>query len=240
MHLTAAQLVLAMLGVATGALVQGAIGFGLNLVIAPVIALIAPEALPATALLVASPLAATMAARERGHIDRRGVLWVVLGRLPGTALGVAIVVAVSPARLSEAIGALVVIAVVLSVIAPPISVTRVTATLAGFLSATMATASAIGGPPVALLYQHHHGPVIRSTLATIFGIGTLMSLTALALAGHVGVDNIVLALELLPAAGVGLALARFLHPWLDARWVRPAVLTFAAVAGVAAIARGLL
>jgi hypothetical protein len=60
--------------------VQGSVGFGLALVVVPVLTPVRPKALPATVLLIVTPLGAFMAFKERR--DRR--LWlayVISGRL---------------------------------------------------------------------------------------------------------------------------------------------------------------
>jgi uncharacterized protein len=238
-HLTAAALAVALTAVLAGAFVQGTVGFGVNLLAAPVLALVEPDALPATLILVALPLAFGMLVREHGATDWMGLRWLVVGRLPGTALG-ALVVATLPADgLAAVIGALVLLAVAMSVVAPPLPVTRGSALAVGAISGAMGTASSIGGPPPALLYQHHPGPVLRSTTAALFVVGTTLSTAALAVAGEVGWDHIALALALTPAVASGLLLSRLLGHRIDAGWLRPAVLVVAAVAGAATLLRGL-
>jgi uncharacterized membrane protein YfcA len=238
-HLTAAALSVALAAVLAGAFVQGTVGFGVNILAAPVLALVEPDALPATLILVALPLAFGMLVREHGAIDGSGLRWLVVGRLPGTALG-ALVVATLPADgLAAVIGALVLLAVAMSVVAPPLAVTRRSALAVGALSGAMGTASSIGGPPPALLYQHHPGPVLRSTTAALFVVGTMLSTAALVVAGQVGWDHVGLALALMPAVAGGLLLSRLLGHRIDAGWLRPAVLVVAAVAGTHTHQRGL-
>ncbi len=53
----------------------------------------------------------------------------------------------------------------------------------GVISGTTGTASGIGGPPIALLYQRER-PRVRATLALYFFGGALLSLTVLGVAGH--------------------------------------------------------
>ncbi len=57
-----------------GAVVQGAISFGLALVVVPALTLFLPEALPATVLLLVMPLAVVRAVRERRVIDVPGLV----------------------------------------------------------------------------------------------------------------------------------------------------------------------
>jgi uncharacterized protein len=237
-HLSGIEVTVALVAVVVGAVVQGSVGFGVNLVAVPVMAVLEPEALPATLVVLALPLAAGMLVREHGHVDRRGLAWLMLGRLPGTALGAWVVTTLPEDGLSSAIGGLVLAAVVMSLASPPLRVTPATATAVGFVSGTMGTASSIGGPPVALLYQHHQGPVLRSTGAAVFTLGTVLSVAALVAAGEVAGWHLVLAVVLSPGIAAGLALARVLHGRLDGGWLRPAVLAVAAGAGALAVVRG--
>jgi uncharacterized membrane protein YfcA len=231
--------VIALAAVTAGALVQGSVGFGANIVAVPVIAVLEPDALPATLALVVIPLVVVMAVRERHAVDRRGVTWITVGRVPGTAVGAWVVASVSPDTLSVLLGAGVIVAVGMSTLTANIPVNGVTATTAGFASGAMGTATSIGGPPLALLYQHHEGPVLRATLAVAFAVGTVLSLAGLAIAGAIESWHVVLAAALLPGLLAGLALSRALVHRLDRAWLRPAVLGFAAIAAVIAIVQGL-
>jgi uncharacterized membrane protein YfcA len=108
------------------------------------------------------------------------------------------------------------------------------------LSGVMGTTSAIGGPALAVVYQHRPGPELRSTLALSYLTGIVIAVGALAAVGRVEGWHLWLALELVPALLVGLWLSFRLSSVLDRGWLRPAVLAFAAVAGVVIVIRGLL
>jgi uncharacterized membrane protein YfcA len=103
----------------------------------------------------------------------------------------------------------------------------------------MGTAAGIGGPPLALLYQHHEGPVVRSTLAASFFFGTILSLTSLAIAREVSWDHLLLGAILAPVVVLGVVGSRALRPVLDRGWLRRAVLVFAAISAIVAIVNGL-
>jgi uncharacterized membrane protein YfcA len=237
---SAPELAIALIAVCAGALVQGSIGFGLSLISVPAISLIEPGALPASILVLALPMTVWMALRERGHIDVRGFLQITFGRLFGTAAGVWVVASVSESRLSVVIGAAIVVAVGLSVLAPQFEAGNRTRVVAGVFSGLMGTAAAVGGPALALAYQKHPGSVLRSTLAVSFVAGSVVSLAALAIAGQVEGDDVLIAVSLVPGLAAGLFLADRWRGRLDAGWLRPTVLSFAAIAGTAAIVKGLL
>ena len=73
--------------VAFGAAVQGAVGFGMALLAAPLLVLIRPELVPGPLLINGLALTLLVARRERDSIDLFGVKWALVGRVPGVALG---------------------------------------------------------------------------------------------------------------------------------------------------------
>ncbi len=239
-HLSLPALGAVMLATVLGALVQGAIGFGLNLVVVPVVAVLEPAALPASMIIMALPMTAGSALREREHIDRSGVLWTTLGRLPGVVAGAWLVTALAAETLALVIGGCVVLAASMSALTPPPRVRPVSAAIAGLVGGLMGTASSIGGPPVALLYQGQPGPVLRSTLGAAFLIGTVLSLGALALAGAVATWHVWLGVSLMPCVALGLYASRWLLRWIDAGWLRPCVIAFACLSGLGVLLRGLV
>jgi uncharacterized membrane protein YfcA len=111
---------------------------------------------------------------------------------------------------------------------------------AGVVSGLMGTTAALGGPAVAVLYQHERGPLVRSTLATYFLIGAAMSMIALALVGRLGPREAALAVGLLPGIAAGFWLSRWTSRWLDGGYTRVAVLLIAALAGLGSVLHGLL
>ncbi len=225
--------------VAIGALVQGTIGFGINVIAAPVAAIVQPDALPAAMIVLALPMTAGSAYREREHIDREGVLWTNVGRLPGAALGGWAVSLLPPEALATWIGGFVVVAALMSVLSSNLRPAPITSALVGGVAGLMGTMSSVGGPPLALLYQHEPGPVLRSTLGATFLLGSLLSLAALAIAGRVEPWHWALGLALTPAVALGLLASHGLRARVDAGRLRPAVVAFACAAGIAVVIRGL-
>ncbi|HZD80171.1 MAG TPA: sulfite exporter TauE/SafE family protein [Actinomycetota bacterium] len=241
MHpLSGSAIVFLLLAVACGAVIQGSVGFGYALVTVPALALVEPPAVPATALLLAAPLTILMALRERRHIHVRGYLSIAAGRILGTVIGVWVIVSIPTGELSVLVGALIMGIVVMSIVRLDLQPTTPVAFGAGFVSGITGTAVAIGGPALAMVYQHRPGPELRSTLAVSFVTGLTLSLSGLFLAGRVQRQHVVLALELVPGLLAGLWLSGFVARAVDARWLRPAVLTFAGLSGALIVTRGIL
>lgn len=237
--MSAAGLVAVGLAVLVGATVQGSIGFGLNLIAAPVLALVDPTLVPGPAIVTGFVLTAMVATTERRAIDFRSVRWALYGRLPGSLVGALAVAALSPRALSLAIAAIVVVAVALTVSGADAAPTRPVLIGAGALSGVMGTASSIGGPPMAIALSRSQGAVMRGTLSTIFLLGTVVSLAMLAAVGEFGSRDVVASAVLIPPLLVGFALSRVVAPRVDGPRLRVAVLVVSCLAALSVVASAL-
>lgn len=222
-----------------GSVLQGAVGFGLALVAAPILFMVDPRLVPGPLTFAAMALILLTAWRDRQSIDFRGFGWGLLGRLPGTMLGASILAVLSPERLAVPLGALVLLAVGISASGVHVAPSPRTLFGAGFLSGFMGTTSSIGGPPLAMIYQHAPGREMRGTLSSYFLVGTLMSLVAIGAVGRFGAAELGWGLVLIPGAIAGFALSNRITPWVDRGYTRPAVLLVSAVAGIGILVRQL-
>ncbi|MEJ7796548.1 MAG: sulfite exporter TauE/SafE family protein [Nocardioides sp.] len=218
--------------VLVGATVQGTVGLGLGLVGAPVVALVAPDLVPELMLWLAMAMALQTMATENRGTDWRGLGWALPPRVLGTVVGVW-VVATAPTRLiGIAVGIMVLLSVALTVRTVTFPVNRISLPLAGFVSGVTGTATSIGGPPLAVLYQHHPPTVLRSTLAVYFAVGAALSLVGLGVVGELRADIAWLALLLSPLLVVGLALSVPVRQRLPRAAVRAGVLIVCAASAL--------
>lgn len=234
------MLLVAGAAVVLGAAVQGSVGLGLGLLAAPVFALMDPTLVPGTILLTTSVLPMLTSLRERHAVDWRGLGFALVGRAPGTAVGVWIV-ATQPASTTAVVVAVVVLgAVALSVTAWEARPTPRALVAAGVISGVGGTATSIGGPPVALLYQRSDGPTLRATMGMYFLVGNVTSVLALAVAGEVAMRDVTRAAMLLPFLLVGLVLSGPLRRHVDGSRLRVAVLGVSAGSAVLLLVRTLV
>lgn len=235
-----AEVALSSVIVAIAASVQGAVGFGLAMLAAPLLVLIEPDLIPAPLILNGMLLVIMLTYRERKHIDMHGVTWMTLGCIPGSAIAAGVLAVISANGFNILFSILVLLAVVLSALGFSVSLTKPNILMAGVLSGFMGTTSAIGGPPAALIYQNVPAAKLRGTLSAYFCACGIVALIALAFSGRCGTDEMTLALALLPGLLVGLAFSRLTVRILDQYSVRPAVLILSAMSAIAVMIRTLL
>jgi uncharacterized protein len=217
--------------VAVAAFVQGTTGVGFALIVAPVLGLLAPAMLPVCLLILMLPLNVYVAWRERGALDRNGAGWITLGRFVGTFGGLWILAVLSAVYLNVLIGVTTILAAVTTLVLPEFRAGRSSFITAGLVTGITETATGIGGPPLALVYQHHPAAVLRSTIALCFLVGEVISLVVLAIAGKTSKEQLVGALMLLPALAVGAGVSRLVHERVQGRGLRMFVLLFAIASG---------
>jgi uncharacterized membrane protein YfcA len=233
-------LALAGVVVAAGGLLQGLIGFGLALVAVPLLALLDPALVPVPVLVIASAHAMMSLAREFGHVDWRGVGWAMLGRLPGTVVGIWIVDSLDPKSFGVVVGAAVLVCVLLSLISWRPQPTPGSLVTAGVASGSFGTATSIGGPMVALLYQNQAGPQVRATLAAFFTLGSVTSIIGLTSTGNVTVHQLWSGVLLIPFLVAGFLLSGPLRKRFDAKGIRTPTLIVSGVSAVVLIVRSAL
>ncbi|TDD77946.1 sulfite exporter TauE/SafE family protein [Actinomadura darangshiensis] len=223
-----------------GAIVQGSVGLGVGLVATPIVTMLFPSLMPGAILTVALVLPFATLAQEVRHAELRGLGWAFGGRVAGTPLG-AWLVAAAPGRvLGIVIGVVVLAALALTTWSREVPRNRRTLAAAGAISGATSTASGIGGPPMALLYQRESGPRVRATLAVFFIAGALLSLGTLAAAGRLPGRQVVAGLELIPFVLAGFLAAGPLRRYLDAGRLRVALLVVVGASALMLIVRNLI
>ncbi len=214
------------------ACLQASSGFGMGMLAAPVIAMVDPALLPATLILLALLVTVMVTVRERQSLDLRGTGWALVGRIPGSFLGAWLVTALSREGLAWVVVAVVLTGLVLAVRGWAPRPVRVNLIAAGAASGIMGTATSIGGPPMALVWQGHDGPRLRGTMSAFFMVGSSISMVMLWITGAVTAEMLALALWMVPAAVGGYVASRFVNRFLNAARLKALALGASALGSV--------
>jgi uncharacterized membrane protein YfcA len=222
---------------ALGSVLQAATGLGAGLVVVPLLALISLDFVPGPVILAALALAWLMAWQGRGAIHYAGMPVLLSGLLMGMILGASLLALLPLDRLGILFGGFILLAVAVSISGLRVVFASTTLTVAGVLSGFMGTTAAVGAPVLALLYQHHPGPVLRATLGFLYFISSIVMLALLHLAGRFSTHELLLGLVLVPGVVAGYLIAGYLSPYLDRGCSRIAVLAISTISAVLLILR---
>ena len=235
LSLSLPELLLALSIVASGALVQGTIGFGLAVVAAPFLYQIHPALVPGPIIMAALGIGILSAYRYRQHIDLSTMKYAFLGRIPGSIMGGWLLLLFSSKQMGLFLGASVLIAVAASLSSVSLKANPKSLFVAGLFSGVMGTASSIGGPPIALVMQNESGDRIRANLSVFFVFGGLVSLLVMAMGGMLDSAVMVYGILFIPAVLVGSLAARQIVQYVNQAMIRKALLFLCSVSGVVAI-----
>lgn len=228
------------LALVLGAAVQSTVGFGLAVVAAPFVVLLAPELMPGSLLVCGFFLPLWEVLRNDRDLDVRLLASAYGMRLLLTPVGVALVVWAGAREIALIVGVMILLVVAVSLTPMRVRATVPNALAAGAITGVAGTAASIGGPFFAMVLQHESPARIRSTLAAFFVLGSFTSLSALAIAGELDVDQVGAGLIWVPFLALGAGLSGPVRRAIPADRMRHAVLAFCTVASVVVIGRALL
>ena len=230
--LTLATMLAAAGAMALGSAFQAALGMGVALMAAPLLALLDPAFVPGPMLLAATLLAALMAYGEREALDQRMLGISYVGLAAGTVAGAFVLQALGAAHLERVIGAVILVAVALSLFGVSVAANARGLLAAGGASGVMGVLAGLHGPAISLAFQHADPKKARAMLGAYFTVAYLSAVAALALVGSFGAPELARTVVLLPGVVIGFATAPLARRYVDRRVLRAGILGVAAVSGL--------
>ena len=229
------------LAVLAGGVVQSTIGFGMAVVAAPVVVLLAPDLMPVALLVPALALPVLQLSHGMRDIAWRPLGWAMAARALFTPVGVAVVAtgsrhgrsprssgcsswSPSPSRCAPS-----------TCVRPPRN-----AAVAGAVSGISGTAAAIGGPFLALVLQHERPHAGALDPRGVLLAGSLLGLGALAVGGELTREQLLSGLAWVPFVLLGYVVGAPVRARIDPEKFRRAVLAFCVLASITVIVRAAL
>lgn len=223
-----------------GTLVQRLSGAGYGMFAAPVMAIVAPEWLPGTVLLVGFVIGSSALLTARDSIQWRDLPLGFAGRILGAGIAAYIATAVvGTDALAIVVGSIVLFAVGLTLLGLSFPISGVSLFVAGTVGGVMGTLTGIGAPPMAILYSKVETRRSAATQNAFYGFGTLVAIIALSIAGVLTLAQLAFAATLAPLVPVALRVSRPLAIRFERGAIRPWALGLATVSALALLWRSL-
>lgn len=223
-----------------GTLVQRLSGAGYGMFAAPVMALVAPEWLPGTVVLVGFLIGAGSLLNARDAIAWRDLPPGFAGRILGAGIAAYVAAAVvGTDALSIIVGLVVLLAVGLTVLGLTFPISGGSLFVAGAVGGVMGTLTGIGAPPMAILYANVETRRAAATQNAFYGFGTLVAILALSIAGVLTWPQLAFALSLAPFVPLALWVSRPLAIRFERGAIRPWALGMATLSALILLGRSL-
>lgn len=226
--------------VVVGTVIQRLSGAGFGMIAAPTMTLAAPEWVPGTILLLGVGVSIGALLGARDAVVRSDLPPGLAGRLVGAIVAAFIASAVVGTDLLPiVVASIVLFAVALSLAGLSVAITPRSLFGAGVTGGIMGTLTGIGAPPMAILYSTVDARRSAATQNAFFGLGMVLSIGALALAGLIRMPQLSLALSLAPLVLLALILSRPLAARFERGAIRPWALALAALSAIMLLVRAL-
>ncbi|WP_372741469.1 sulfite exporter TauE/SafE family protein [Neptunomonas sp.] len=230
---------LALLIVMSGIILQTWVGMGFGLLAAPLLYLIDPAYVPVPALILGFSLSLLLVVNQRKLLRWRRVLPAIAARFPGCWCGALLLVAAPAYLLSILFGCVLLMAVILSLYTSKVTLNPVTLSIGGFFSGLIGTATSVGGPPIALVYQNVDRVTARNELAAFFLIGTPLSILFLAFQGQVDMSSLLLSVKMIPGVLLGFGIARLCDNRINLSSTKPLLLFISSASAIMILYKGI-
>jgi uncharacterized membrane protein YfcA len=234
-------MLLAAVAAVAGAFVQSATGMGFALVLSPALFAVMDPEEAVTVVLILGAVLCVLVCVESRRVAPHGLRRLLLPALPGLAIGVAVLAALSKEALQIGVGVAVAAAAAWQ-LRHGAAALRLPAALAGFLSGVLTTTIGVNGPPLALWLESERVPpaVFRLTLAVSFLILDVAGLVLIVSREGADVVDAGELLRLLGCVLVGYALGAAGFRRLDAERFSVLVSMLIICTGLASVVAGIL
>ncbi|HKJ26230.1 MAG TPA: sulfite exporter TauE/SafE family protein [Anaerolineales bacterium] len=231
-EISIAQIIFIFIIMTIGSTLQGAVGYGLAMVVSPFLVMIEPYFIPGAMTIPATILVFLVIFRERDALDFWGLRWAIIGAAPGMLLGTYLLTRMPVDNFVMVFAVLILVAVGLSLTKINVEPSSGVLFIAGFISGLMGILSNMSGPAIALVFQRSSGPKLRATISGYFVMSIILAFINLIPAGRMGLRELRLSLYLIPPMFVGFFLSSYVKDFLDRGYTRIAVLVVSALSAI--------
>ncbi|NMP32720.1 sulfite exporter TauE/SafE family protein [Thalassotalea sp. M1531] len=239
MELTFTIILLINVVVFLGSLLQGLIGYGVGMFCAPLLFLINPSLVPAPLILISTVLTILMMVRDKSHLQFDQIAWAMKGGFIGVVLAGLVLKVTTKDQFELFFGLLILCAVIISLLGFKPKVNKKTNLIAGFSSGFMGALTAVGGPPIALLYQNGAIKNIVANLTAFFLFLNFVAIVTFAAIGQITTDTLIVVVVAIPGVVLGLFISTKAQGIVKAHLARRWILALSAITAVITIIRAL-
>lgn len=234
------EIVVVLVFTSAGATIHASVGLGIGLVAGPALLAVDPAFLPGPVILATLILTARHLIVDGRHVDRATVTRAYLGVPFGLAAGLTVVSLADEAMMRLVVGGAIVLAAGLLLAGVQVRRSNRTDVVGGGAFSFSLIAAGIPGPAAAVAFNDLQPAVYRGTVGFLGIPVSVASVGLLAAAGEFGRHELELAAWMLPGIAVGLVAGRWVRPYVDNVWFRPALLWLALIGGAAVVVRQLV
>jgi len=220
-------------------ILQMATGVSVGMIIVPALAMISYALIPAPIIFASLVLTIMMAYKGREHIDTKNVYQVNIGMFAGIFVAVYLLNTIHFEYLGLLFGILILISVILSLKLKTFTLSPTVNYLGGLAAGVMGAMAAVGGQILAMLFQNHPLESIKSTLAFLYTLFSIATLSIFYYFGQFSYEQMISGLYMMPGFIIGYFIAPLFSKYFNPKYAKPVVLSMATVGSLNLIIQSL-
>ena len=219
---------------------QIATGVSVGMIIVPFLAMISYTLIPIPIAFASLTLTVMMAYQGREHIDVKNVPQVSLGMIVGILVAIYIFKQTHFEYLGVIFGLFILLSVFVSLKVKSFNLGAGINYGGGFIAGLMGAIAAVGGQVLALIFQNHPLESIKSTLAFLYTIFTIVMLILFYLFGEFSYGQMISGFYMMPGFILGFIIAPRFTQYFNPKYTKPIVLGMATFGALALIYKSIL
>ena len=223
-----------------GSILQMATGVSVGMIIVPFLAMISYTLVPVPIIFASLTLTIMMAYKGRQHIDLHNAPSIGIGMLMGIFVALFIFKNIHFQYLGLLFGIFILLSVMISIKIKTFTLTKKMNYAGGFFAGLMGTIAAVGGQILALLFQNHPLESIKSTLAFLYTIFSIVMLGVFYVAGEFSYTQMISGLYMMPGFIIGFFVAPYFSHFFNPKYTKRVVLGMATFGALVLMGKSLL
>jgi len=235
MELTISAYILINFILILGSILQMATGVTAGMIIVPFLAMISYTLIPAPIAFASLALTIMMSYKGRKHIDTNNMLQISLGMLAGILLSIFILKNIKFEHLGLVFGIFILISVFISIKIKSFTLNKSINYSGGLIAGVMGSMAAVGGQILALLFQNHPLESLKSTLAFLYTLFSVVMLLMFYIFGEFSTAQFISGIYMMPGFIIGFFLAPVFSKYFNPKYSKIIVLSMASFGALALI-----
>ena len=237
MELTLSTFILINFILIIGSILQMVTGVTAGIIIVPFIAMISYTLMPVPIVFGSLALTLLMTYQGREHIDTKNIPQISLGMIVGILVSIFVLKKIELEYMGLIIGFFILISIAISIKVKSFTLSPSLNYAGGFLAGVMGTMALVGGQILALLFQNHPLESIKSTLALLYTLFSLVLLGVFYIFGEFSFEEIILGFYLMPGFIIGFFIAPIFSKYFNPKYSKVVVLFMATLGALALIGK---
>jgi len=223
-----------------GSVLQMATGVTMGMLIVPFLAMISYTLVPVPIVFASLALTIMMAYKGRTHIDTKNMSQICLGMLAGILFSIFILKNIKFEYMGLIFGTFILISVFISIKVKMFTLNKSINYTGGLISGIMGSMAAVGGQVLALIFQNHPLESLKSTLAFLYTVFSIVMLIIFYIFGEFSYIQFVSGVYMMPGFIIGFFVAPIFSKYFNPKYSKTVVLSMAILGSFILILKSIL